>query len=174
MNAMKKKPYQKIGQYDKRRAFSRKDAVEFRVGKKEFIVCPDCKNVHYKKSWHHDFPKDILPERRDIRFALCPACKMEKENLFEGEIVIKNVPSVVRKDVIGAIKNSDKQARINDPQDRVLRINEEKDRIVVQTSENQLAVRIAKKVKETFKGRAKLQIFYSRNDVTRALLTFTK
>jgi hypothetical protein len=170
---MKKTPHQKVDQYDKRRAFARKDIAEFRVGKKEFVVCRDCKNVYYKKSWHHDFPKDVLPERKDARFMICPACKMAKDGRFEGQIIIENAPMNIKKELVGLIKNFGKEMLKRDSQDRILKINQTKDTIEVLTSENQLAKRIARRIKDTYAKRVKEKIFYSLGgDIVRIRLTF--
>ncbi len=171
---MKKQSFTKTGQYDNRRAFSRKDAAEFRSGKKEFIVCPDCKNVYYKKSWHHSLnQKSNIKNQKDIRFGICPACKMAKGGRFEGQVFIENVPEDTIKEVAGLIKNFGEGLRKRDPQDRILKIIQTKDGIEVQTSENQLAKRIARRVKDTYRKKAKQIIVYSKEeDVVRIKIVF--
>lgn len=166
-----------------KRQFSKKDFKkfpartefqEFGPGRKPFLLCSECENVYWKKSWHSDFPPKIVPEKRDVRFAVCPACKMAKGRTFEGQIIIRNVPVKVKKDLLNLIKNSDKQARAKDPQDRVLQIRAQGSNVEVQTSENQLAVRLAKKIAQTFIKPKKPKITYSRegNDIARATITF--
>ena len=67
---------------------------------------------------------------------------------------------------MNTIKNSDKQAQERDPMDRILWTEEREDGIHIFTSENQLAVKIGKKLKSSFGG-SKLEIKHSGEDVTR-------
>lgn len=171
---MKKEVHQKIGQYDKRHAFSRKDVAEFRTGKKEFVQCPECKNVYYKKSWHHNLnQKSKVKDQKSIRFEVCPACKMAKDGRFEGQMVTENVPKDIHAEAVGLIKNLGDRATEVDPQDRITEIKDGENKIEVFTTENQLAKRIARRIKETYGKKVKQKITYSQEeDVVRVHLTF--
>ena len=146
----------------------KKDEQEFGPGKEGIIMCPVCHAYYYKKSWHNDL-EGLTPNRfaeHDIRFSTCPACEMKKGKTFEGEVIIKLSDELHKHDVLNAIHNSDEQARDKDPMDRVLWITDSGSEIRVYTSENQLAVKIGKKLDSALKG-GKLDIQYSREDVAR-------
>jgi len=151
----------------------KKEEAEFGPGKKDIIICPECGCVYYFKSWHHrleDYPH--LKEDKNVNFSLCPACQMIKEGKFEGEILIENCPKEIEKELIALVKNMGEKAFEKDPQDRVISIKKlKKGKIQVLTTENVLAIKIAKKIKETFKG--KLKIVFSKEESTaRAKISF--
>ncbi len=127
------------------------DEQEFRRGKKGIVMCPDCGAAYYEKSWHHSLLK-IKSVKKDtpVDFALCPACKMIKFNMFEGEITIVGVPARLRQELINLIENYCERAYSRDPMDRLIGIRREKDNLVVRVTENQLANKLGKKVKNLF------------------------
>jgi hypothetical protein len=161
----------KIGEFLNPRA--KKEVEEFGPGKRDFIVCPECEAVYYHKSWHHGMEgavKDQMPEefadKHGIKFRTCPACQMKKDKVYEGEVIIRVGKSGgVKSDILNAVKNSDKQAQDRDPMDRVLWIDDRGSEVRVYTSENQLAVKIGKKINSAFKG-GKLNIKYSGKEDT--------
>ena len=147
---------------------SKKEESEFGEGKKDILICKKCNAVYYYKSWHHrldDYP--YLSEKINLKFVLCPACQMIKEKKYEGEVIVENVSQKVRKEIINTVKNMGEEAFRRDPQDRIISIKEtngNSKRISILTTENQLAVRIGKKITRTFKG--KLNIRYSKKEST--------
>lgn len=162
----------RMGTTAPRRQRSKKDEQEFGLAKKEFIICPNCESVFFDKAWHHSLEEDAkhLTDRKNIRFKICPACRMEKDRTFEGELVISLSKEKLaeKNEIINVIKNSDEQARAHDPMDRILWIEYKGNEIRVLTSENQLAVRMGKKLESAFKG-GSLEIKHSHEeDVIRA------
>lgn len=139
----------------------RTEKHEISKGKSGLVVCERCDAVYYKKSWHRNLRdyKD-LKENLAMKFSLCPACEMIKNRQFEGEIIIKNVPIKIKDGLINLVKTFSKRAFERDQMDRLIDIKETKDELKITTTENQLAVKLAKKIKETFK-KAELKITYS-------------
>lgn len=146
----------RIGTIAPRRQRSKKEEQEFGLARKEFVICPDCNSVFFDKAWHHNLEEDIKHIKRfkNLKFKICPACRMKKDRVFEGELVITLQKEKLgeKKEIMNVIKNSDEQAQSHDPMDRVLWIENKNNEIRVLTSENQLAVRIGKKLKSSFKG----------------------
>lgn len=141
------------GQYAPRRQHESKYEQEFSPGKTNIVICPECQSVYYEKSWHHSLNNyEQLSEDKNIDFELCPACEMGKNKQFEGFVVFKNVPSTIREDLLRTIHNIEGRAFSRDPMDRILKIEEDGKDIEVYTSENQLAISIAKEVASAFKG----------------------
>ncbi len=162
---------------------------EFPFGEKGVIVCSVCHSVYYKKSWHHNKNQKSLPagqagKIKNQKFVLCPACQMIKDKEFEGQLTISNFPLNLKTDLFRFIKNFCQRAFERDPMDRLIAItqinaddtqtNAEKFQresalsprrsavLIITTTENQLAVKLAKKIKEVFnKYKAQIKISYS-------------
>ena len=161
----------KTGMISRRHQRSRREESEFGLGQKEFLKCSDCGVVYFDKSWHHDFFEEKLKHLKgneQFKFTFCPACKMKKDRIFEGELTIKlkTYNLKLKTDILNTINNSDKQARERDSMDRILWTEEREDGTHVFTSENQLAVKIGKNLKSSFPG-SKLEIKHSGEDVIR-------
>ena len=90
---------------------------------------------------------------------------MEKDRTFEGELVItlSKEKLAEKNEIMNVVKNSDERARAHDPLDRVLWIEYKGSEIRVLTSENQLAVRMGKKLESAFKG-SSLEIKHSHGE----------
>ncbi|MDD2935164.1 MAG: NMD3-related protein [Candidatus Pacebacteria bacterium] len=146
-------------------------------------VCPICKNVLFKKEWHHSdskvLGKDFFSkkefEKKEHHFKQCPACKMIKEGLYEGEISIKDVPVNHKDEVLKTIKAFAERGKKRDPQSRIIRIRKDRNSFNITTTENQMAVRIAKYLHKTFK-KSQLSISHSKEpyEVSRVELVFMK
>lgn len=163
----------------------RREEHEIPKSKLGLVFCKKCDAVCYKKSWHHNLRNyKNLKENLPVKFSLCPACEMIKNRQFEGEIIIKNIPVKIKSDLINLAKIFSKRAFERDPMDRLIKIEEIRVNprldphqsasvIRMTTTENQLAVKLAKKIKETFK-KAELKITYSPapSDVAYVKLTF--
>ena len=174
----------------------KREEQEFGPGKIDYLICPECHCVYFDKSWHHSLEQDIkrFKEEKQVKFQLCPACQMIKDGRFEGEIIIENVPEQFREDIKKLAKNFGKRAFGIDPMDRIISFQEKtvkrpstqrkkgassrkefeglKD-IQILTTENQLAVRLAKKIDEIFGGKPKTSISYSKEeDIVRIKISF--
>lgn len=157
------------GKYRKKIERSKKEEQEFGPGKKEFLACETCNAVHYDKSWHHGFTDyRHLNENKEVKFAVCPACQMLKDNRFEGKVVIENAPEEYREEILNNIKNTGERAYKRDPMDRITSIKVQSTRdngqaIEVTTTENQLARIIAQQVGRAYK-KAKVDIEWSKEE----------
>lgn len=161
----------KTGAIDRRHQRSRKEESEFGLGQKEFLKCSDCGVVYFDKSWHGSLleeKQEHLKEDRQFKFTLCPACKMAHNKLFEGELVVKLKVKgeKLKSDVMNTINNSNKQAQDWDPLDRILWTEDNGNEVRIFTSENQLVVKIGKKLRSSFPG-STLKIKHSGEDIIR-------
>ncbi|MCD6402383.1 hypothetical protein J7L36_00810 [bacterium] len=164
----KKQKNQIEGKSQPRRPKSKKEEAEFGPGFLDYLVCPKCHCVYFKKSWHHPFGKDYSKlEEKNLKFKICPACQMISGNKFEGELIIKNFPSVLLDSIRTLITRYSERAFLRDPMKRLISIKKIGDGCFrVTTTENQLAVRLGKKIKESFKNKAKVSISYSHMEST--------
>lgn len=130
---------------------SRRALAEFGAGKRGIAVCGECNAAYYKKSWHQSLLNlKSVKEDAPVNFVLCPACQMIKNHQFEGQIIISGVPQNLTEELLNLIRGFGERARAADPMDRVIEIKKNRDNIVVTTTENQLANKLAKKIKSTF------------------------
>jgi len=152
---------------------SAKEREEFGGGKQGVILCPVCKAAYYKKSWHHDIAHFAGKEDMPVNFLLCPADQMIKDKQYEGKVVVKNVSGETEIEVANLIKNIGFSAFEKEPMHRLISIEKVKGELVVLTTENQLAVSMAKKVGEAYK-KAKVKISFAKepNDVAIAVVEF--
>lgn len=145
--------------------------------RKGIIECPTCHNVHFKKKWYaslNDLKQHVKNKELKIEHsAPCPACTMIREHLFEGEIMIENFPATVERELVNLIRNYGERATEHDPQDRIIQIEEIPTGYRVTTTENQLAHRLAKKIKDVFNT---VEIHFSHSkepfEVSRVRVTF--
>jgi len=131
---------------------------------KGLAVCRQCHNTLFRKEWHHPGSK-IFEQARiaqgGVHFIICPACLMVRNHLYEGEIIIKNIPAKYETEMVRFVIGYGARAQKRDPQDRVIDIAKTKDGYRITTTENQLAVRMAKKIKSVF-GKVQISISYAK------------
>lgn len=153
---------QNISKLEKSELFApRTEKYEMPKGKLGLVFCRECNCVYYKKSWHHNLRHlKKLRENLPVHFAICPACRMVQNKQFEGQIEIINVPQKIVVELENLIKSFCRRAYERDPMDRLIEIKKIKRGLEVATTENQLAVKLAKKIKQTFK-KAEMKISYS-------------
>jgi hypothetical protein len=121
---------------------------------KGVVVCQQCHNAHYKKAWHHPISKTVksLQPKEEVSFTICPACSMINNHNYAGEIVMANVPPKIEVEMVNLIIGFNHRSQKNNPQHRVITIDKDKDAYRVLTTEDQMAVGLAKKIKSSFKA----------------------
>lgn len=141
--------------------------------------CTRCGAVYFDKHWHTiprfwEVYKKMLP-RKKIVDGLCIECKWVKSGHadrrtdwagkvdYEGEVILENLISRDKNEILNLIRNIGKRAIKRDPQDQIIRIKDEGRRVIITTTENQLAVSIGKQVDRAFKG-GNLEIKWSHED----------
>ena len=140
------------------------EVSEFGGGKKGALVCPKCKAVYKNKSWHHKekYTNKEIKEMGGAKPYKCPACIRKESDTCEGFLILKNVPKDKEKEILALVKNIGEKAEKTDVLDRIIKLKKDKDGIMIETTENQLAVKLGKQIKSAFKG--KLEIHWSHAD----------
>ena len=155
---------------------SRHEVEELGKGKKGLIICEQCNIFYYKKSWHHSADSFIAErENKDlpVNFALCPACKMIKNRQYEGIMTIKNVPVKFEVELVNFIKGYCRRAYSRDPLDRLIKIKKSGNNLIVTVTENELANKLGKKIKNLFnKVKTKTVFLGKPSDVARVDVEF--
>lgn len=136
-------------------------------------ICRRCHAVYFDKHWHSD--KKLYNEFRVYYHAaeiLCGECKMimEKDG-YGGEVILKNIKTTDKSEIIQEIKNIGDRAFRRDPEDQIIKIEDKGKSVRVTTTENQLALSLGKQISASHKG-GKLEIKLSKEDkLTRVVWT---
>ncbi|MEK7192834.1 MAG: hypothetical protein AAB682_01735 [Patescibacteria group bacterium] len=153
---------------------NRKEEAEFGPGKAGALICPTCGAYYFKKSWHHG-AEQFFKENTEVatKQSLCPACKMIKEHLYEGRIVISDVPLQYEEELGNLIHNHSHTSWEKDPMDRLISYKKEGKTFVATTTENQMAQKLARKIKDVF-NKVELQISHGKepSDVVEIKIQF--
>src|SRR3989344_3058041 len=147
---------------------SQHEAEEFGGGKKG-------SSAYYKKSWHHDIA-GLKNYEKDwpVHFTVCPACQMIHNKQYEGRIKIKNIPVVSEDRLDDLIRGFCHRAFERDPLDRLINLEKSGSDWTVTTTENQLANKLAKKIKDAFsKVKSKTKFAGDPSDVVEITIEFS-
>lgn len=155
---------------------------EFGGGKAGLQMCSTCGAVYYKKHWHHDLESlnksestNVSKKDTMVKFVLCPACAMIKNNQYEGRALIKNVPKESVQKLEALIENFGQSAYELDSMHRLIGIKKSGADWEVTLTENQLANRLAKKIKAEFNTvKTKTHFVPEPSDVAEVTVEFSK
>jgi hypothetical protein len=154
----------------------RTEHEEFGLAKKGLIVSKTCGAYYNKKSWHHDAKKFVADRggRIPFKFSECPACAMIRHGLYEGKIIISNIPPKFWSEISNLIRAYSKRAEAQDPLDRLIAITKTGMTATITVTENQLAAKLARKIKDVFNRHAKISIAYAKSpsDVSIVRISF--
>src|SRR3989338_5482889 len=147
---------------------SKRESEEFGGGKKGLVLCKKCTSAYYKKSW-------------PVHFTVCPACQMIHNKQYEGRIKIKNIPVVSEDRLDDLIRGFCHRAFERDPLDRLINLEkslpagrQDGSDWTVTTTENQLANKLAKKIKDAFsKVKSKTKFAGDPSDVVEITIEFS-
>lgn len=145
---------------------------EMEVKKKKAVrQCSRCGAVYLDNHWHTipDFAKiyaKSLPKKEIVK-ELCAECKWivggKNKTGWEGELILKNLGSSDKQEILNLARNVGRRATLRDPEDQIIKIEDMGDKVRITTTENQLAVSIGKQIASAFKG-GKLEIIWSDED----------
>ena len=76
---------------------------------------------------------------------------MIKNRPYEGIVTVKNIPAEKEKELINLIKNFCQTAFSIDPRHRLIAIKKEGSNLTVTLTENELANKLGKKIRDAFK-----------------------
>ena len=126
---------------------------EYGKASKGVIVCEICHNVFFKKGWHKQGSAPLTESKLSgvgVHFAMCPACKMQKGNLYGGKVTIKNIPSETREELFNMISGFGRRALERNPQDRIMEIKTVGGNFFITTNNDELAAKLGRKITDTF------------------------
>lgn len=133
--------------------------AEFGPGKSGLLMCERCKAVYFKKYWHRNLEalnnkeaESLSVHDTSVKFTLCPACTMMKDGRYEGRVTVVGIPAAHRDELKKLIENFGARAYERDAMHRVIDVKDSGADVIATTTENQLAVKLGKKINETFRG----------------------
>ncbi len=149
---------------------------EYGKAHKGFVVCGVCHNVSFKKQWRDparlpNYEYEIFI--RGIDVSLCPACDMAAKGLYEGEVMVEGLSDDQGVEFVNLVRAYNARSKRHDSQHRILALEKSATAYRVRTSENQMAVKLGKKIAQTF-GHGEVSIKHSREpfEVERVRVTF--
>lgn len=100
---------------------------------------------------------------------------MIQNKQFEGKIIIKNIPEKIKKDLINLAEDFGERAFQRNNQHRIIAFKQLlKNSIMITTTENQMALQLAKKIKNTFKkDEMKISLSPAPSDVVYIRIAFS-
>lgn len=98
---------------------------------------------------------------------------MVRAHASDGRLIIANIPTHIRPNIVNLISGYCTRSWAQNPESRLVEMFASKDRLVVMTTEPQLAVGVAKKIRDAYK-RVDLDIHYAprRTEETKVYLRF--
>ncbi len=144
------------------------------VPKGTLLRCSDCQAVHEKKAWRA--PNELSHAKKDPwvartkevrwKYVLCPACKDAKEGTYSGMVVIRRIPGKILNGLLSFIRKFGARSRSRHIERRLLSVQKNgkngANEVVVTTTENQMAGRLAEKIRDTYKHQTRVTISFSR------------
>jgi NMD protein affecting ribosome stability and mRNA decay len=130
-------------------------------------LCRGCGAVFWEKRWRQNLDAiDRIPKDFRITYVRCPACAQAAAGVFEGELEVTGIPADRFGEVVRTIRAMAERARERDPMDRLLSFEAMPalGRVRVTLSENQLAKRLGRKLKEAYG--AKVAVTFSEEEST--------
>jgi len=137
---------------------------EYGKAGKGVIVCEVCHDVFFKKGWHSPGSVSLTETKLSgigVHFTICPACKMKKGSLYGGKLNIKNIPLDTRDEIYNLIACVGRRVLERNPQDRIMDIKTQGGNFLVTTNNDELAVKLARKINDTFHKTKKKIVFSS-------------
>ncbi|RKZ02186.1 MAG: ATPase [Candidatus Hydrothermota bacterium] len=123
---------------------------------KDPTVCPSCKLIYHNKRWFWDekFYNELMENKDKVNFKECPACRKIRDHYPLGIVYIvkEGVKPHELEDMKRMIKNEAEAEMRRNPLARIIENKDEGDTIVIQTTTETLAKKIAKAVQRTFHG----------------------
>lgn len=130
-----------------------REEAEFGKAKKGVLRCTACGAFYYRKSWHHDVMVNAAGQRRpmpEFPPTICPACRMIRGRQYEGKLFIEHIPRQQSADLFNLVNAYCGRAYALDPQDRLISLRRANASAELRFSDNQLAMRLAKKIRDAF------------------------
>lgn len=123
-------------------------------GLPEPTICPVCNAVYHKKHWR--FNEQLLAESKNnpnVQYAKCPADRKIEDKYAMGKVFLSGgFINEHMDELISIIKHEEREAKENNPLDRIMLLEKKNGGIYVETTSDALATRIGHHLKKSYKG----------------------
>ncbi len=116
------------------------------------LVCPDCGLVQRRGKWYRGAPP-LAP----LKAGRCPACQRVRERYPAGTLRLPPDFLAHKKEVVGLIRNVEKNEKVEHPLERLMDVEESDGRLVVTTTGVHLARQIAHKLAKRFHAKPRFR-----------------
>jgi NMD protein affecting ribosome stability and mRNA decay len=128
----------------------------------EPTICPTCGLIFHKKRWLQD-EKLARSVSKVAGKHKCPACRKIEDHYVMGFVSITGTFFLtIKKEIVNIIHNQEKKEKIRNPLARIMSLKEKDDMIMVETTNDNLAIAIGKALKRSHGG--ELSVNYGNNE----------
>lgn len=123
---------------------------------REVAVCTECHAIYQRRHWFFDdtaYARET--ENPGTHKVSCPACQKIRDRYAEGRLTLE-AGAFLRKhknEILHLIRNEEDQAKGLNPLGRIIEITEEKGTITVTTTNEKLAQRIGRLLRNAYQGK---------------------
>ena len=135
--------------------FDARDPYEPHVDPGEVVVCTDCHALYQRRHWFFDeelyFHHSNDPKTHMVR---CPACEKIRDRYAEGQVALRESPFLTahKDEILRLVRNEEERAKGMNPLERIIEIREAPEGITVTTTNEKLAQRIGRTLKNSYQG----------------------
>jgi len=121
----------------------------------EVAACTGCQALYQRRHWFFGpdpyFRETMQPTTRMV---LCPACQKIRDRYAEGRVTLRPSPFLAshKEEILHLIRNEEERAKGFNPLERIVEISESDGSVVVTTTNEKLAQRIGRVLKNAYRG----------------------
>jgi len=116
-------------------------------------VCSQCHAIYCTQRWIRDEPRAELALEAGAPEVVCPACRIVKERNPRGIVTLTGDYWPRHEDeILNLIRNEEARGVANNPIERIIDIRKEDDALIVQTTTEKLAQKIARSIDKAHQG----------------------
>ena len=94
----------------------------------------------------------------DKKFAKCPGCQKIEDHYVMGMVYIEgDFFTTHKKDILNTVKSEEKRAIEKNPLERIITVTEGKDSAIIETTSDQLALRIGRRLRSSYQGKTEFK-----------------
>jgi NMD protein affecting ribosome stability and mRNA decay len=131
------------------------DPYQPRLAPGEVAACTECKALYQRRHWFFDADAYMRETMQPTtRMVLCPACQKIRDRYAEGQVTLRTSSFLVahKDEVLRLVHNEEERAKGINPLERIVELKESDNEIIVTTTNEKLAQRIGRALKQSFQG----------------------
>lgn len=136
--------------------FDASDPYQPQLDPGEVAACTGCQAVYQRRHWFFDHDTYVRETMQPTtRLVLCPACQKIRDSYAEGQVTLQPSAflSAHKDEIVRLIHNEEDRAKGMNPLERIVALKESEDSVVITTTNEKLAQRIGRALKNAFQGK---------------------